>query len=40
LTTRFGIDRVPVRGLPTVRWVVPLAGLAFDLIRNVDRILR
>jgi transposase len=36
---RFGIDRVLVRGLPKVRCVVLLAGLAFNLIQNADRIL-
>jgi transposase len=38
--TRFGIDRVLVRGLPKVRCVVLLAGLAFNLIQNAERILR
>jgi transposase len=37
--TRFGIDRVLVRGLPKVRCVVLLAGLTFNLLQHAHRIL-
>ena len=37
--TRFGIEQVLVRGLPKIRCVVLLAGLAFNLLQNADRLL-
>jgi transposase len=39
LKTRFGIDRVLVRGLPKVRCVVLLAGLGFNLLQHATRLL-
>jgi hypothetical protein len=37
--SRFGIEQVLVRGLPKIRCVALLAGLAFNLLQNADRLL-
>jgi hypothetical protein len=37
--SRFGIEQLLVRGLPKVRCVALLAGLAFNLLQNAERLL-
>ena len=38
--SRLGITHLLVRGLPKVRCVVLLAGLAFNLLQHADRLIR